>query len=107
MDVLAAKLRERAKQLGISNAEAARRCKLSERRYAHYVQGIREPDLQTLVNIASALETTPDQLLGVQDIPVLGEQGRLMDRLTSAARVLSKNDLSLVVTQVEALASRR
>src|SRR5690606_11426561 len=37
MDIFANRLRERAAQLGISNAEAARRSGLDERRYAHYV----------------------------------------------------------------------
>ncbi|WP_312890263.1 helix-turn-helix domain-containing protein [Rhizobium laguerreae] len=45
MDILSKRLRERAEQLGISNAEAARRVGLDERRYAHYVAGRREPDL--------------------------------------------------------------
>ena len=53
MDVFATKLRERAAQLGISNAEVARRAGLSERRYGHYVSGVREPDLRTLLTIAA------------------------------------------------------
>ena len=64
MDIFANRLRERAAQLGISNAEAARRSGLDERRYAHYVTGRREPDLETLVRIARALGTSPSWLLG-------------------------------------------
>ncbi len=63
MDIFAKRLRERAKQLGISNAEAARRIGLDERRYAHYASGRREPDLATLVNIAEILGTNPNWLL--------------------------------------------
>ena len=54
MDVFAENLRKRAKQLGISNAEAARMAGLEERRYAHYVANRREPDLATLVKIGRA-----------------------------------------------------
>lgn len=107
MKVLAAKLKERAKQLRISNAEAARRCGLSERRYAHYVQGVREPDLQTLVQIAKILQTTPDELLGVEDFPERDKKAQLLDRLTAAARTLSDTELPMVVTQIEALAAKR
>ena len=49
METLSQRLRERARHLGISNAEAARRVGLDERRYAHYASGRREPDLATLV----------------------------------------------------------
>lgn len=52
--------------LGLSDAEVARRAGLSARRYGNYVQGLREPDLATLVRISRALQTTPDALLGVE-----------------------------------------
>lgn len=107
MDIFAANLKERAKQLGISNAEAARRCGLSERRYAHYVQGIREPNLATMVKIARFLGTSPNHLLGVEDFQPLDERGQLLDRLTTAAQALSESQLPVVVTQVEALVSQK
>ena len=64
MDAFADNLKRRAHELGISNAEVARRAGLSERRYGNYVSGRREPDLATLVRVAKVLETTPDALLG-------------------------------------------
>lgn len=105
MDIFASRLRERAAELGIANAEAARRAGLSERRYAHYVSGIREPDLATLVRIAEALQTTPDVLLGAADPKNASPRSRLMDRLKSAAQALADEDLELVIVQTEALAS--
>lgn len=105
MEIFANRLRERAEQLGISNAEAARRCGLNERRYAHYTQGVREPDLRTLVNIARVLGTSPDYLLGASDPEPQDETSLLLDRLMSAARVLRKPQLMTVVTQTEALAA--
>ena len=107
MDLFASRLRERASELGIAHAEAARRAGLSERRYAHYVSGIREPDLATLVRIAEALQTTPDALLGVAGLGSPSSRSLLVDRLNSAATALKDEDLEVIIVQTEALASRR
>ena len=107
MELFANSLRKRAAKLGISNAEAARRSGLSERRYSHYVSGIREPDLATLLRIAEALQATPNDLLGVGDNRKPSSRSLLIDRLNSAANALSDHDLEVVALQTEALASRR
>jgi transcriptional regulator with XRE-family HTH domain len=107
MDLFASKLRDRAAQLGISNAEAARRSGLSERRYAHYVSGLREPDLSTLVRIARSLGTTPDSLLGVSDEPVLDAQQAMVDRIRTAAGTLPEDVLDSIAIQIEALAAAK
>lgn len=108
MDQFSSRLRQRAKELGISHAEAARRSGLSERRYAHYVSGIREPDLATLVRIARALQTTPNALLGVDGKKAeASRKAVLQDRLNSAASTLRENDLEAVIVQIEALANLR
>jgi len=105
MEIFAQRLRERAAQLGISNAEAARRCELDERRYGHYTSNRREPDLATLVRIAKSLGTTPNWLLGLQaDGGKSTRQERLIERLLSAGRLMKDRDLDLVVTQAEAVA---
>lgn len=105
MEKFASNLRKRAEELGISNAEAARRSGLSERRYGNYVTGRREPDLATLVRIAETLETTPNDLLGISDEPVLSQRKLLKDRLNSAANAMDDNQLEMVVVQAEALIS--
>jgi transcriptional regulator with XRE-family HTH domain len=46
MDLFAKRPRERA-QLGLTDAEVARRAGLNERRYGHYVRGNREPRFGT------------------------------------------------------------
>lgn len=107
MDVFATKLRERAAQLGISNAEVARRAGLSERRYGHYVSGVREPDLRTLLTIATTLGTTPDVLLGVVDAKPSSQRQDLQDRILSALAALSEDDLQTLAIQIEALAAAR
>ena len=95
MEIFAQRLRERAKQLGISNAEAARRVGLEERRYAHYASGRREPDMATLVNIAEILGTTPNWLLGViSNVKLADEKAMLVDRFENAASVWEQTSLS-------------
>ena len=103
MELFASRLRERAAELGLPHAEIARRSGLSERRYANYVSGIREPDLATLVRIAEALETTADALLGIGETGPASERSQLLDRLLSAARVLTDQELEMVVLQTEAV----
>jgi transcriptional regulator with XRE-family HTH domain len=95
----AARLRKRAKELGISNAEAARRIGLTERRYAHYVSGSREPDLATLIRIARVLETTPNELLGVGAEPRRSKRNILTDRLQVAAKAMDDRALEITVIQ--------
>jgi transcriptional regulator with XRE-family HTH domain len=104
MNTFATKLRKRAEELGISNAEAGRRIGLSERRYAHYVSGAREPDLATLVRIAKVLETTPNELLGFGNEPKPSKRGILKDRLNVAANAMGERELFITVVQAEAVA---
>jgi transcriptional regulator with XRE-family HTH domain len=105
MDSFAAKLRKRAEELQISNAEAARRVGLSERRYAHYVTGAREPDLATLVKIARVLETTPNDLLSFGPEPKRSKRILLRDRLLAATNALDDRALEIAVVQAEAVAA--
>ncbi|WP_316227112.1 helix-turn-helix transcriptional regulator [Bradyrhizobium sp. SZCCHNS3052] len=108
MQVLGQKLRSRAKELGFSNAEVARRAGLSERRYGFYVTGDREPDLSTLLRICKVLATTPNILLGFSEDGREGSNRVLLgERLRMASRALSENDLQSLVIQAEALATHR
>ena len=106
MDLFAKNLRERAAALGRSNAEIARALDINERRYAHYVSGAREPDLMLLIRIAKALGTTPDKLLGLDELDE-GSEDILVERLMLAARQLEPSDIESIVVQTEALAALR
>jgi len=107
MNQFANRLRARAAELGLAHAEVARRSGLSERRFANYVSGIREPDLATLVRIAAALRTTPNELLGIDESQRPSERSVLIDRLNAAIRGLGERELASVVLQTEALAGPR
>jgi transcriptional regulator with XRE-family HTH domain len=97
MELFASRLRERAAEPGIPDAEIARRSGPSEHRYSPYVSGIREPDLATLVRIAKALQTTPNHLSGVGDRRKPSLRALLIDRLNSAAQGLGDHDMEVVV----------
>jgi len=102
----ASNLRRRAEELGISNAEVARRVGLSERRYANYVSGKREPDLATLVRIAEILGTSPNSLLSDQGREEIHSTKTLLqDRLKIAASLMNERSLEITVIQAEAIAS--
>ena len=60
----------------------------------------------TLVRIAEALQTTPNDLLGVGERRKSSPRSLLVDRLGSAAQGLSDHDLELVVVQTEAVAGQ-
>lgn len=107
MKVFAKRLKERAAQLGISNAQAARLCDLDERRYANYANDQREPDLMTLAKITRVLNTSADYLLGLTDEEPEDPRTLLLQRLTVCAATLPDDQLETVVTQTEALAIPR
>ncbi len=97
------RLRSRAKQLGLPDAEVARRAGLAPRRYGFYVTGDRQPDFGTLITICAALDTTPNALLGFGEIDVSDERTVLQARLLASAKLLSEPNLKLAIEQVELL----
>lgn len=108
MELLGKQLRKRARQLGLSDAEVARRADLGERRYGHYVTGTREPNLATLLRICSVLDTTPNKLLGYEKTaPPKDKHARMSARLNAAANVLEADDLQVAVKQVEVFVEHR
>lgn len=69
MSEIGDRLRDRARELNLADAEVARRADLSPRRYGHYVSGDRKPDYDTLMKICEVLKCTPNYLLGVAVAP--------------------------------------
>lgn len=100
-------LRARAKELGLSDAEVARRCGLNERRYGFYVTGDREPDLATLARIAGVLDCSIDKLIGDDVTRVEGGSRSLpLSKLISACQTLPDTELDLLVILANALQKR-
>jgi transcriptional regulator with XRE-family HTH domain len=106
MKVFADRVKERAAELGFSQAEVARRSGVSERRMGHYVADRSEPDLALLIKIAAALGVTPNYLLGVDPKTAMkknDEASRLRGRIAAACAVMDEASLPLAVTLVEAV----
>jgi len=101
---LAVNLRARARALQLTHNEVASRAGLGERRFANYVLGRREPDLQTLVRIARALQTSPNDLLGFDTPQVANTVELLRARMSAALDQLDERDLEVVVRQAEVMA---
>ena len=105
MNQLGRRLRQAAQEMGLSDAEVARRSGLTERRYGHYVTGAREPGLATLARICTVLSQTPNDLLGFAEPPrKLAPADKLKARLMGAIALLGKSELELLVVQAEAVA---
>ena len=51
---------------GLSQKELARKAKITEVSISRYVNGSREPNVETLRNICKALDVTADWLLGLE-----------------------------------------
>lgn len=108
MESFAANLKKRAYELGLSNAEVARRAGLTERRYGNYITGRREPDLATLVRIANVLESTPNALLDFDKQATPDTLDVLLKaKIASAANALKDVDLEVMAIAIEAVASHR
>jgi transcriptional regulator with XRE-family HTH domain len=107
MELFGRRLRARAQQLALTDAAAARRCGLSERRFGYYVRGTHEPDYTTLLKICAALDTTPDALLLPSPAAKPRSEDKLLSRLAGASRTLGLDDLQLAVDLVETLTSHR
>lgn len=108
MESFSKNLKRRAQELGLSNAEVARRAGLTERRYGNYITGRREPDLATLVRIATVLESTPNALLNFDEKPEHPTAVDLLKaKISSAANALSDQDLEVMAIAMDAVANQR
>lgn len=98
------RLRLRAKALGMTDSEVARRLGLSQGRYSNYVNGIVEPDLGTLVRIARALGMTADEALGVTP-PAAEDEGQVLrTRIALAAETMDPAALEAAAVMFDAAA---
>jgi transcriptional regulator with XRE-family HTH domain len=108
VQVFAQRIRERARDLGLSDAEVARRAGLSERRYGYYATGEREPNLATLVRICEVLAATPnDLLLPEGKPPAQSGRQRLLARIIAVTDMLSLAELELAACLIECVSERR
>lgn len=105
MDVFVERLQQRTKELGLSNADVARRLDVNERTYGHYAAGRREPNLQMLTRIADALQSTPNFLLGVEDpsSKKMSDKERLTSQAQTIVNALDTDRARLAVQVLKAI----
>ena len=102
------RLRARARELQLTDAEVARRLGLAQSRYAHYVSGTRAPDYRTLARICRTLLTSPDHLLGFSaDSPGPSSEGALLrERALASLAAMDLGSLRLAADILDAIARR-
>ena len=106
MEAVGSRLRSRALDLGLSDAEVARRTGLSTTRYGHYVTDYREPDLATLVRICRVLGMRPDELLAYdQPADPNDKLAQLRKKITGFVEAMDAQTLELAVPVMQALAA--
>ncbi len=60
--------RQRAREMGLSDAAVARRMGIQPRRYSNYVNDVREPDFETFVKICRTLGLEPNEVFSFKPI---------------------------------------
>ena len=95
------RLRERAKELGISDSEVARRVGMTQRRYSSYVNMAREPNYEDLLRVCAVLGITPDHVLGVRPLEPREDVER---RAVGALRRMPQKARELALAALEGMA---
>ena len=98
------RLKERARELGLTDTAVARALDLPQRRYSAYVNETREPDFATLARICRVLRTTPDAVLGFGPHEAVSAGDAVTARLEAALRSLGETDRTRALAVVEVLA---
>lgn len=95
------RLRARARELGLSDSEVARRLGMTQRRYSSYVNMSREPKYVDLLRVCAALGITPDHVLGVVPMEPRDDAER---RAVEAIRAMPPRIREVAVAALEAMA---
>lgn len=98
-------MRARARELGWSDAEVARRAGLGQTRYAGYVLDQHEPDLATLVRICSTLGVSVGGILGEIEGGPDGDAA-LRDRVIAGMGALDPESLKVLAIVTDGLVAR-
>ena len=108
------RLKELRKQDGYSQSEIANVLGISQQGYGRYEQGLREPNIETLLTLASLFRVTTDHLLGVDnkndmyifsakvaEIATEIYQREDLYKLFHMAKGVSKEKVSLIIDVLE------
>ena len=102
MNGMGARMKVRARELGLSDTKVAEQAGLAQTRYAAYAVDKYEPDLATLLRICRVLRLTPNDLLGWTEKDD-AEAAHLRRRITMNLSALPPDLLKIVNTITAAL----
>ena len=105
MNGMGARMKARARELGLSDTKVAERAGLAQTRYAAYAVDKYEPDLATLLRICRVLRLTPNDLLGWTEEGEDDESAGLRRRIAANLSALGPGMLKVVDTITAALAA--
>ncbi len=105
MEGLGERLRARARELGWSDAEVARRVGLAQTRYANYVTDRHEPDLATFMRICSVLGASAADLL-VRPTVASSDAAALRAKISAAMEALDAESLAVAAVVLDGLVAR-
>lgn len=91
---LGARISELLQKQGVSQKELAKRIGVTEAAMSRYISGTREPKPDVIANIATALHTTSDYLLGIENTAFNYRQVR---------RMIARNAASMTEQEKKAL----
>lgn len=101
------RLKDRARELGLSDAAVARLLDMPQRRYSAYANEARSPDYRTLIAICRALRTSPDAVLGFVAHPPVAALDGVEARVRSVLAGMRPAEREKALEVLEAMAGLR
>ncbi len=103
------KMSERIKKIrrkkGFSQTELGERIGVSQQVITNYERGIREPDIETLLKIAGALEVSIETLIGEKPIKPEDQTSRALKKRFEQIKKLPTEKQKAFITFVDALSA--
>lgn len=105
MKELGERLGKRARQLGLSYAQAGIRAGVGDRSFQAYVKGTRTPTLEHLMRMCEFLQLSPNDLLLDGKTIEMGKRETLMAQLEKELSLLETDGVDAVVEIISAFSN--
>lgn len=101
MSIVGERIRDRRVQIGLSQEQLAHAIGSHQKQISRYEKGENDPTAEVVIRIAKALQTTPDWLLGFDDLEE--DVSKIMQVIRS---VKDKNQREALIEAIKAFADR-
>ena len=98
-------IRKIRRQKGLSQVELGDRIGVSQQVITNYERGIREPDLETMLKIAGALQVSIEILVGEKPVKQDEQTSRALQKRFEQIKKLTPEKQKAFITFVDAIAS--